>query len=216
MILDEEYRIAREVYQTIKILPAGHTISRAEINTRLRASSDQRRNDLITKAIRHMVHLGQIQKRMDPASCAVYFWTLDNINKKGEAIRWDPTEPAINYLIDPPPPPPPPPPPQPTPAPTQSPAPPKRERIPKELHDQLSKAGKEEYDVEDEATADLKFERDLAAFNPEEEDDSGLYMMRDTKSKKHRILLRADGDTVRISLEEIEFIRGLKSPFITL
>ncbi len=50
----------------------------------------------------------------------------------------------------------------------------------------------------------------------EEEPVEEFYMMRDMKSKNHRLLLRPTGDTVRLSLEELEFIVSLKKPFVTL
>lgn len=194
MNLPEEYRVARDVFETIRVVPKGHCISRGEINTRLRASSDKRKNDIVSKVIRHMIQMNQIQKRMDRETNAVYFWTLDNMNVKGEKGKWDPAEPLTNYLVDPPPPPTPAPTPVPTPvpAPTQAPV---KETIPKALHDQLSLKGKEEFGVES---------------------DEDLYMMSDTTSKKHRLLLRPDGETVRLSVEEIEFIKGLKEPYVTL
>lgn len=47
-------------------------------------------------------------------------------------------------------------------------------------------------------------------------EDGEFYMMRDLKNKSARILLRPTGDTLSLTVEEIEFIKGLKKPYVTL
>jgi hypothetical protein len=54
--------------------------------------------------------------------------------------------------------------------------------------------------------------------NEDEEngDEEEFFMMRDLKRRNHRVLLRPTGDTLTLTVDEIEFIKSLKPPYVTL
>lgn len=246
----------------IVTVPLGQSISRNEINMRMRATSNDKKIEKISKALRSMLVLGQIQKRMHMDSCQVVFWATQNATEKGEHIRGQqPDEEIINYLIDPPLPPPPAPPPAP-PAPPPVVPPPEPETLLKSiqtlmknrksctLHFLCSHFESRKDEVVDlvellwstqELCRDSKSNADTvhlwipshkskwvndpmpsdeAKIKTEDEDEDveepEFYMMRDLKSKNKRILLRPTGDTLKLTVDEIEFIQSLKKPYVTL
>lgn len=257
MLLPEDYTLAREIYAMCLALPLGHTLSRQEINRALRAESNDKKNERISRIIRNMLWCGQIQKRMHRDSCQVVFWVH---GERGEQIKppsqgeW-----VINYLIDPPkeappPPPPPPPPPEVEPEPAKVVPPPSPKTL-RQLIDEFffrresctMRVLQAQFPTQKQAvmeivesmwregelcrdstssmnnvflwlpTAKCAYVNDTIREDvPDETEDTEYYMMRDLKSKKKRILLRPTGDTLSLTIDEIEFIQSLKKPYVTL
>jgi hypothetical protein len=261
--LPEEYVLAREIYNMIACVPIGQKISRNEINMRLRAQSNDKKIGIISKVLRSMLLLDQIQKRMHRESCQVVFWATASSTERGEQIFIrDGEEQPTNYLVDPPPPKP-----APTPAPLPVPPkvvpPPEPESLLTQVKAFLNKRETgctlrvllHHFPLRKQEVIDLvhtlwqdgelgmdstssrsnvylwlphvktSYVNDVLLDTSKEDetekeedtsDDEEFYMMRDLKSKRNRVLLRPTGDTIVLTVEEIEWIKKLKKPYVTL
>jgi hypothetical protein len=90
------YNLGRQIYDFIKANPL---VTRASLNLAFRTSSNDKMNDLVSEALRHMLSLGQVRKHLVADSNTVFFW-VSSYTPEDRTLVADPVRSLVPNPID--------------------------------------------------------------------------------------------------------------------